>query len=193
MKADGVGSDATQDPVPDAADPEARGADAVAPDAPTNPDEPPPRSAAEAEEEVKALRWELEETRRAAQSSPFSRDFLRLSAVIASKERQIVALKKELWARDHKIASGSTALRELSTRALKATRERDVVSGRTTQLERDLEAEQNEVLRLRRDLQRHVADSEQAAASLVEERRQHDETRRSYAAALLALEQQLRE
>src|SRR6185503_15785423 len=40
---------------------------------------------AELEEEVERLRWELDETRRAAQSAPFSKDFLRLSEVEASQ------------------------------------------------------------------------------------------------------------
>jgi hypothetical protein len=139
---------------------------------------------AELEEELRSLRWELDETRSAGGSN--SRDFLRLSGVISSKEKDIVRLKKEIFARDHKLATGQRTLREATARALVATRERDAATGHAAQLQRDLEAEQAETRRLRLEAQRQAAEAEHAVAALAAEREQHDETRRQHEVTLAA-------
>lgn len=132
----------------------------------------------EFEEEVRRLREELDEARRAAQAVGLSRDFLGLSAVVGSKEKEIVRLRKEISARDHKLANSQRGAREAGARALIATRERDAALAHEAQLQRDLEAEQAEVRRLRAEIQRQAEETERALASLRDERRQHDETRR---------------
>lgn len=148
---------------------------------------------AELEEEVRRLRWELDQTYLAAQSAPYSRDFLRLAEVVGSKEKEIVRLKKEIWARDHKIATSHRSEREALARALVATRERAAAAGHAAQLQRDLEAEQAEVRRFRADLQRQSAEVVQAIASLADERQIHEETRRGHEIAAVAHTEVLRQ
>lgn len=134
------------------------------------PVEPRSEREAELEAEVKSLRWELDATVAAVQSAPFSRDFLRLSEVIAVKEREIVRLKKEVFAREHKIATGGRTAREASSRASAATRER--------------EADQGEIRRLRVEIQRLTTEAELAVSSLIDERQQHEHARRQHARTL---------
>ena len=145
---------------------------------------------AELEEEVGRLRWELDETRLAAQGAPSSGNFLRLSAVVGSKEKEVVRLKKEIWAREHKIATGQRTVREASARALIAIREREAAFGHAAQLQKDLEAEQAEVRRLRLEVQHRAAEAEQAVASLIGEAQQHEATLVAHAEALKQAKQE---
>ena len=168
-----IALDALVGPAPGHADPGADGPESGSPD-----------RVAELEEEVRRLRWELDQTHLAAQSAPYSRDFMRLAEVVGSKEKEIVRLKKEIWARDHKIATGHRTQREASGRALVATRERAAATGHAAQLQRDLETEQAEVRRLRVDVQRQATEAAQALANVVEERQRHEETCRNHEIAL---------
>jgi hypothetical protein len=67
-----------------------------------------------------------------------------------------------------------------------ATREREAAVGHAAQLQKDFEVEQAEARRLRLEVQRQAAEAEQALASLIDERQQHDETRRQHEIALAA-------
>jgi len=143
---------------------------------------PAPGRVTELEEEVRRLRWELEATRHAAQDG----DFLRLSSVVASKEKEIARLKKEITARERELVTGRRTLREALSEAAAAKREREQVAGHFGRLNRDLKDGQAEITRLRVEVQRRATEAEQAIADWEAERRRHADNRRLHEATLAA-------
>lgn len=144
------------------------GAEATAEGAPG---EVSPARMAQLEYENRRLSRELNEARRAASSSPFSRDFVKAREAASQKEKEVIQLQEELYARNLQVLETGQKLQEIPKKLIKAT-----------------EAEMLEIQNEAEDLrQKFVQEVQQITQALAQEQLAHQETRQSYESKLAEL------
>jgi CheY-like chemotaxis protein len=150
-----------------------------------------PERVAELEEDLRNLRSELEQTRRDAQSSPFSSDFVSLREVAGRKDNEIRGLQKSLARRGEQAGKIKEKLSEFAQKLLLAQKEQDRGREQVVDLKGELESVYLKLQRFVGEVEslerRHEQEERALREALAAEQTRHVDSRRDLEAELATL------